>query len=383
MTNTPEESNMSVSKDRLAQLESVMDAINRDFKAKYKNTGASADNLLAKLSDRPLNVETVSSGSLVLDQILGGGLAKGRIIEIYGQESSGKTSIALTALGNVQRSGGTAVFVDAEHALDPRYAAKLGVQVDELAVAQPDSAEQTLDLVQDLASSGVVDIIVLDSVAALVPQAELDGRSSDVTVGLVARLMSKALRKVVGTANKSKTTIIFINQTRDKIGGFSPVGVPQTTTGGKALKFYASQRIEVRRGAPIKGDNPGEKDVIGNEVKFKIVKNKVAPPFGTGISVLTFNRGINVSAELMEVGVQYGVLNKPNNRTYVETETGEVIGKSKLEALTSLRTDKALIGRLTEAVKRHLNEDLYGITEEEEDEEAPTEEEEEEAPTED
>lgn len=325
---------------------------------KYSSNDASGK-LLAKLSDKPLNVDTVSSGSMVLDQILGGGLAKGRLIEIYGAESSGKTSIALTALGNVQKNGGTAVFIDAENALDPKYAAKLGVNLDELAVAQPDSAEQALNLMQDLTESGVVDCIVLDSIAALVPQAELDGDAGDHTIGLVARLLSKQLKKLIKPANQTNTTIIFINQTRDAIGSFSPFGTPTTTTGGKAMKFYASQRIEIKRGQQIKSDEAGSKDVIGNEVKFKIVKNKIAPPFGTGVSVLTFNQGINIPAEIMETGVEYGIITKPNSRTYVETSTGEIFGKSRAEALDRLKEDKELLQRLIDAAKASITDDLY------------------------
>jgi len=327
---------------------------------KYSSNDASGK-LLAKLSDKPLNVNTISSGSMVLDEILGGGLAQGRLIEIYGAESSGKTSIALTALGNVQKDGGTAVFIDAENALDPKYAAKLGVNLAELAVAQPDSAEQALNLMQDLIESGVVDIIVLDSIAALVPQAELDGDAGDHTIGLVARLLSKQLKKMIKPANQTNTTVLFINQTRDAIGSFSPFGTPQTTTGGKAMKFYASQRIEIKRGQQVKNDSGtgDSKEIIGNQVKFKIVKNKVAPPFGTGESVLTFNQGINIPAEIMEVGVQYGIVEKPNLRTYVEVETGEVFGKSKAEALDRLKNDEELLNRLIKASKKKITDDLF------------------------
>lgn len=353
----------NASEERMAQFDSVIAAINKN--KKYNNED-NYGKLLAKLGDKPLDVETISSGSLVLDKILGGGLAKGRIIEIYGPESSGKTSIALTAVGNVQKSGGNAVFLDVENALDPKYSAKLGVDTDRLAVAQPNSAEQTLDLLQDLTDTGVIDIIVLDSVAALVPDAELAGDASDVTIGLVARLMSKALRKLISSANKTKTTIIFINQTRDKIGGFSPYGTPQTTTGGKALKFYASQRIEIKKGGPVKGDTAEDKNTpIGSEVKFKIVKNKVAPPFGTGESVLTFNQGINVAAEMVLVGHSYGVILMPNNRTYVEAETGEVFGKSKREAIEALNNDKELLERLKVATAKQIEANLHGIGREE------------------
>lgn len=211
---------------------------------------------------------------------------------------------------------------------------------------------------QDLTESGVVDVIVLDSIAALVPQAELDGDAGDHTIGLIARLLSKQLKKLIKPANQTNTTILFINQTRDAIGSFSPYGTPQTTTGGKAMKFYASQRIEIKKGQQVKGDS-GDKEIIGNQIKFKIVKNKVAPPFGTGESVLTFNQGINVPAEIMEVGEKYGIVKKPNNRTYVETETGEIFGKSKAEALEALKTNPELLNRLIEASKVKITEDLY------------------------
>lgn len=312
------------------------------------------DNLIAKLSDRPMNVKTTSSGSLVLDSILGGGLAVGRIIEIYGPEASGKTSIALTAAGHVQRNGGNVAFIDLENALDPLYAAKLGVDIENLAVAQPDYAEQALELIEQLAQTKLVDLIVVDSVAALVPKQELEGDMDQNSIGLVARLMSRSLKKLVGTANKSGTTIIFINQVRDQIGGFSPVGTPQTTTGGKALKFFASQRIDVRRRQQVKEG----KDVIGNEVRMKIVKNKIAPPFAEGLTILTFNKGINRQAEMIQVGPDYNVVARPNNRTYIEAETGEVIGKSKAEAITRLEEDTEMYDRLAEALKKVISEAL-------------------------
>lgn len=358
----------NASEERTKQFNDIIASINKE---KKYNTSDNDGRLLAKLGEKPLSVETVSSGSLVLDKILGGGLAKGRIIEIYGPESSGKTSIALTAVGNVQKLGGNAVFLDVENALDPKYAARLGVDTANLAVAQPNSAEQTLDLLQDLSETGVVDIIVLDSVAALVPEAELAGDASDVTIGLIARLLSKSLRKLISSANKTKTTIIFINQTRDKIGGFSPFGTPQTTTGGKALKFYASQRIEIKKGQPVKGEAEDKGVPIGTEVKFKIVKNKVAPPFGTGESVLTFNQGINLAAEMVLVGPSHGVITMPNNRTYVESETGEIFGKSKREAIDRLNSDNELLERLKEAVAKKIEADLHGLTEVEQEDDEP------------
>lgn len=300
------------------------------------------ENLIAKLGERPMNVSTIASGSLVLDSILGGGLASGRIIEIYGPEASGKTSIALTAAGNVQRQGGNVAFIDLENALDPKYAAKLGVDIENMAVAQPDFAEQALELVEQLAQTKLVDLIIVDSVAALVPKLELEGDMEQGSIGLVARLLSRSLKKLVGTANKSGTTIIFINQVRAQIGGFSPNGTPETTTGGKALKFFASQRIDVRRRQQVKEG----KTVIGNEVRMKVVKNKIAPPFGEGLTVLTFGRGINRQAEMIEVGPEYGVIIKPNVRKYVEAETGEVIANSKADAIAALEGNPELYERL-------------------------------------
>lgn len=346
--------------ERLKQLEATLKAINAD--KKYKSSNGPNDTLIAKLSDKPLAVETISSGSLVLDELLGGGFGRGRIIEIYGAESSGKTSIALTAVANVQRNlKGTAVFIDAENALDPRYAAKLGVNIEELVVSQPNTAEQTMDLVQDLTESGVVDIIVVDSVAALVPKAELEGDAEDLTIGQLARLLSKQLRKLTGPASRNNTTIIFINQTRDKIGGFSPFGTPQTTPGGKALKFYASQRLRVTRGQAINGDS-SSKIAIGNLVKFKVEKNKIAPPFGTGESVLTYNKGINLQAELLEVGVSKGIISV-TGRTYTEVETDEKMGTSKASALDTINKDTAMFERLRVAMQKAISNDLFSIDE--------------------
>lgn len=354
---------MASASERLAQLESVMKGINSS--SKYKGLTGD-DKAISFLKDKKIgNIETISSGSLVLDQILGGGLAKGRIIEIYGPEASGKTSIALTAVGNVQKEGGTAVFIDLEHALDPRYAKKLGVNLDELVVAQPESAETALDLVHDLAVSGAVDIIVVDSVAALVPQAELDGDASNSHVATTARLLSMNVKKLISKANITGTTVIFINQERTEIGKFSPFGTPVSTTGGKALRYYASQRIAVKRGQVVKGEDGDDKGKeIGNQVKFKIVKNKIAPPFGTGESVLTYNKGINVAAEMVEVGKSYGAYTI-TGRTYTEVETGEVFAKSKAEALKAMNTNPALLARLQVAVAKAIENDLFGAESEE------------------
>lgn len=334
-----------------AKLKAFNDALKRLNSTKGMLQSESG-NLIAKLSDRPLNVETISTGSLVLDSILGGGLGKGRIVEIYGKESSGKTSIALTAIANVQKAGGTAAFIDLENALDPKYARKLGVDIENLAVSQPDYGEQALELVQQLAESGVVDIIVVDSIAAIVPKQEMEGDLDQQSIGLVARLMSRSLKKLVGTANRTKTTIVLINQTRVAIGGYSPMGTPEDTTGGKALKFYSSQRIAVNRRGQIKDG----KDVIGNEIRFRIVKNKIAPPFGEGITVLTFNKGINQAAEAIEVGPDVGVIDKPNNRTYIEKETETTLGKSKAEAVEYLENHPEVLARIAEKMQKLLSE---------------------------
>lgn len=327
-----------------------MEAFDQALKMVNKEISTDSGVLVAKLGDKPMEVETISSGSVVLDTLLGGGFPKGRVIEIYGPEASGKTSMALTAVGNVQRDGGTAVFLDYENALDPAYARVLGVDTNNLAVAQPENAEQGFNMMFKLCESEVVDIIVLDSIASMVPQAEFAADMEQQSIGLLARLMSRGLRKLVRMANKTNTTIIFINQTRDAVGSFSPYGTPQTTPGGKAMKFFASQRIDVRRVGIIKEG----KDAIGTEVRLKVVKNKIAPPFLEGKTVLTFGQGINVAAEMIEVGSERGVILRPNSRKYVEVETGEIIGNSKAEALAKLESDEAMLLRLTVRLKTAL-----------------------------
>lgn len=338
--------------DKLKAFDEALKMIN-------KQITSDSGTLVAKLSDRPMDVETISTGSVVLDSILGGGLPKGRVIEVFGAESSGKTSMALTAAANIQKEGGTVAFIDLENALDPKYAAKLGVKTDEMAVSQPDYAEQALELVEQLAASGVVDLIIVDSVASLVPKAELEGDMEQQTMAVVARLMSRALKKLVNTANKNKTTVIFINQIREKVGFV--LGDPTVTPGGKALKFYASQRIRVSRTGQVKDG----KDIIGNTVKMKIVKNKIAPPFGEGETVLTFNKGINRAAEMIEVGPLYGVIHKPNNRSYVDPFTGEVFATSKADAVKALEQDSELFKKLSDALNTAISEDLYKEKDEE------------------
>ena len=263
---------------------------------------------IMKLGDHQnaLGIEAVSSGSILLDEALGiGGYPRGRIIEIYGPESSGKTTLALHAIAETQKAGGIAAFIDAEHALDPIYARNLGVDIDELWVSQPDNGEQALDIAESLIRSGAVDIIVVDSVAALTPQAEIEGEMGDAHMGLQARLMSQALRKLAGTLSKSNTILLFINQIRMKIGVM--FGNPETTTGGNALKFYASVRLEVRK---IETIEKGDEEAIGNKVRVKVVKNKVAPPFRRVELEIIFGKGISRSASLLDAAVKYAIIDK-------------------------------------------------------------------------
>ena len=286
-----------------------------------------------------MDVETVSTGSLGLDIALGiGGLPRGRVIEIYGPESSGKTTLALHVIAEAQRSGGTCAFIDAEHALDPVYARKLGVNVDDLLISQPDAGEQALEIADTLVRSGAIDVLVIDSVAALVPRAELEGEMGDSHVGLHARLMSQALRKLTGSIARSRAMVIFINQIRLKIGVM--FGNPETTTGGNALKFYASVRLDIRRIGAIK-----ERDqVIGNQTRVKVVKNKMAPPFKVVDFDIMYGEGISKRGELIDLGVQAGVVEKSGSWFSYD---GQRIGQGRENAKVFLR-DNAEIGEAIE-----------------------------------
>ncbi|KKQ27532.1 MAG: Protein RecA [Candidatus Magasanikbacteria bacterium GW2011_GWC2_37_14] len=291
---------------------------------------------------RSMDVDTVPTGSISLDIALGvKGVPRGRIIEIFGPEASGKTTLAQHIVAEVQKMGGVAAFVDAEHALDPDYARKIGVDVDNLLISQPDTGEQALEIVETLVRSDAVDVIVIDSVAALVPKAEIEGEMGDSHMGLQARLMSQALRKLTGIISKTNTVVIFINQIRHKIGVF--FGNPETTTGGNALKFYCSVRIEVRRAAQIK---QGEK-IIGNRVKAKVVKNKVAAPFRTTEFDIMYNEGISVSGDLLDTGVLHKVVNKSGN-SYSFGE--EKIGVGREKAKQYLRENPALMKKIRTAI---------------------------------
>ncbi|MDD5252180.1 MAG: recombinase RecA [Patescibacteria group bacterium] len=301
------------------------------------------DGSIMKLGDaRKMDVETVSTGCLSLDLALGaGGFPRGRIIEIYGPEASGKTTLALHAVAEVQKAGGTAAFVDAEHALDPEYAGKIGVNTAELLISQPDTGEQALEITETLVRSGAVDIIVVDSVAALVPKAEIEGDMGDQHMGLQARLMSQALRKLTAIVSKTNTIVIFINQTRMKIG--IVFGNPETTTGGMALKFYSSVRVEVRRSAQIKQNEK----IIGNQTKVKIVKNKVAPPFRTCQFDIMYNEGISVAGDLVDLGTELGVIAKTGNSyAYGDVKLG--VGRENAKA--TLKADPNLLKSVREAI---------------------------------
>lgn len=289
-----------------------------------------------------LNVSAVSTGSIGLDLALGvGGLPRGRIVEIYGPESSGKTTIALHCVAEVQKLGGEAAYIDAEHALDPVYAKNIGVNIDDLLVSQPDSGEQALDVCDALVRSGAIDIVVIDSVAALVPQAEIEGDMGSANVGVQARLMSKALRKLSGTVAKTNCIIIFINQLRDKVGVL--YGNPETTTGGKALKFYASVRIDIRKKETLKTST----DAYGNRVKCKVVKNKVAPPFKVAEFDILFGKGISKASEIMEMGLEVGVIEKSGSWF---SYNGERLAQGKENAVCEIEKNPELMAEMEQKI---------------------------------
>lgn len=293
--------------------------------------------------DPQMNVSAISTGSLTLDMALGiGGLPRGRIVEIFGPESSGKTTVALHAIAEAQKAGGEAAFIDAEHALDPVYAKALGVNIDELLVSQPDSGEQALEICEALVRSGAIDIVVIDSVAALVPQQEIEGDMGSSHVGLQARLMSQALRKLSGTIAKTNCIVIFINQLREKVGVV--YGNPETTTGGRALKFYASVRIDIRKAEMLKNGT----EAYGNRVKCKVVKNKVAPPFKVAEFDILYGRGISKSSEILEIGISRGIIDKSG--AWISYE-GTRLGQGRDNARAYIENDPALMAELEEKIK--------------------------------
>ena len=324
-------------KDKDKALEQVLADIEKQF-----GKGA-----IMKLGEKGVkNIDVVSSGSLLLDQALGvGGYPKGRIIEVFGPESSGKTTIALHAIAEVQKTGGKAAFIDAEHALDPVYAKKLGVNVDELLLSQPDTGEQALEIVEALVRSKAMSIIVIDSVAALVPQAEIEGEMGDSHVGLQARLMSQALRKLSGVINKTNTICIFINQLREKVGIM--FGNPETTPGGRALKFYSSVRLDVRRGEQIKQGS----EAVGNKTVIKVVKNKVAPPFKTAEVEIVYGEGISKIGEIIDLAVNYGIIDKSGAWFSYK---GNKIGQGKENVKLVLKANAPLYKEIEEKVRKEI-----------------------------
>ena len=306
------------------------------------------DGSIMKLGENHnVNIELIKSGSLSLDLALGGGYPKGRIIEIYGPESSGKTTLALHAIAEVQKNGGQAAFIDAEHALDPSYAEKIGVQIDNLLISQPDNGEQALEICETLVRSNAVDLIVVDSVAALTPKAEIDGDMGDAQMGLQARLMSQAMRKLTAIISKSKATVIFINQIRMKLGVM--FGNPETTTGGNALKFYASVRVDIRRIGQIKN---GE-DIIGNRTKIKVVKNKIAAPFRTAEFDIMYNEGISKTGDVLDLAVQYGVLDKAG--AFLKYN-GETLGQGREAVKRLFKENPELFAEIEEKVRAKAEE---------------------------
>lgn len=335
---------MAVSKEKEQAIEQAMSQVVRAF-----GKGA-----IMKLGEKPLiRVQTYSTGSITLDAALGiGGVPVGRIAEVYGPESSGKTTLALHVIAEAQKKGGTAVFIDAEHALDPIYAKQLGVNTDELLVSQPDTGEQALEIAETLVRSGAVNIIVIDSVAALVPRAEIEGEMGDSHMGLQARLMSQALRKLTGVVSKSNTCVIFINQVREKIGIM--FGNPETTTGGRALKFYTSVRLEIRRTSTIKAGDVS----VGNRVKVKVAKNKLAPPFKLAEFDIMFGHGISKEGELIDLATEMSIVNKSGTwYSYGETR----LGQGRDNAKTFLAENPEISGEIEKKVREMMGiEDSNG-----------------------
>lgn len=347
---------MADSKDRMKALDIAVGQIEKQHgKGTIMRLGAEA------IQD----IDVISTGSIMVDYALGvQGIPRGRVTEIYGPEASGKTTLALQVIAQAQKSGGYAAFIDAEHAFDPRYAKALGINVEELLVSQPDNGEQALEITETLIRSGALDVVVIDSVAALVPRAELEGEMGDSHMGLQARLMSQAMRKITGIINKSRTSCIFINQVREKIGVM--FGNPETTTGGRALKFYSSVRIDIRRiGSIKKGD-----EVIGNRTKVKIAKNKVAPPFKVVEFNIMYGKGISKISEILDLAVEYDIIEKRGSWFRYD---GEPIGQGSDAAMQFLEEDEALTKSIEDKVRAKLRGDLLEEAEKEEKETADVE----------
>jgi recombination protein RecA len=339
---------MTVAVDKTKAVDSAMSQIERQF----------GKGSIMKLGSRPIvDIPVISTGSIALDRALGiGGFPRGRVVEVYGPESSGKTTLALHAVANAQQKGGIAAFIDAEHALDEAYARRLGVNCDELLVSQPDTGEQALEIADMLLRSGAIDVIVIDSVAALVPRAEIEGEMGDAHMGLQARLMSQALRKLTGTIGKTNTCLIFINQIRMKIG--IVFGNPETTTGGNALKFYASVRLDIRRMGSIKNGQ----DVVGNRTKVKVVKNKMAPPFKEAEFDIMYGEGISTVGDLLDIGVEAGIIDKSGAWYSYE---GERIGQGRENVKTFLKDNPDICAGINQRVRESVGLDKKSDEEQE------------------
>ena len=347
--NTETQGNESISNDNLKALDAAMLEIEKTY----------GKGSVFKLGDtKKLNVETFSSGSLALDQALGGGIPKGRIIEVFGPESSGKTTLTLHMIAEIQKNGGIAGFIDAEHALDPVYASNLGVDINNLYISQPDSGEQALEIAETMVRSGALDLVVIDSVAALVPKAEIDGEMGDSHVGLQARLMSQALRKLTPVVSKSNCSVIFINQLREKVGIM--FGNPETTTGGRALKFYSSVRIDVRRIESIKEGGA----IVANRTKAKVVKNKIAPPFKEATFEISFGKGIDKNGEIIDLAVEHGFINK-TGAWFTDVEDSSLRWQGRANAKLYIEEHSEYKDKLETLIRKRLKgeENITSFTE--------------------
>lgn len=347
--NTETQGNESISNDKLKALDAAMLEIEKTY----------GKGSVFKLGDtKKLNVETFSSGSLALDQALGGGIPKGRIVEVFGPESSGKTTLTLHMIAETQKNGGIAGFIDAEHALDPVYASNLGVDINNLYISQPDSGEQALEIAETMVRSGALDLVVIDSVAALVPKAEIDGEMGDSHVGLQARLMSQALRKLTPVVSKSNCSVIFINQLREKVGIM--FGNPETTTGGRALKFYSSVRIDVRRIESIKEGGA----IVANRTKAKVVKNKIAPPFKEATFEISFGKGIDKNGEIIDLAVEHGFINK-TGAWFTDVEDSSLRWQGRANAKLYIEEHSEYKDKLETLIRKRLKgeENITSFTE--------------------
>lgn len=335
--------------EEIKNLQKSVAAINKEIASKFPEEGSTP---ITSLSADPLKIRRFSTSSLVIDDVIGGGIPEGRVVEIYGPEASGKTSVSLSIAGNVQKEGGFVGYIDLENAMDPNYAKILGVDLDSLIFTQPSSAEAALEIMKMMIESGQFKLVVLDSIGAMVTRSEVEGISGDIKVAPLARLLSQQLKIIASLAAKHNTSVIFINQLRSNIGGFSPRGPSMTTMGGAALKYAASLRIEVKRIEYIKEGSGDKERTVGTRIRVKAVKNKTAPPMKMNETIISNTEGINPRTEIMAIGESIGILERPTPRKWVEAETGEIIGNSKAEAEERIKSDIELQERLIEAARK-------------------------------